>query len=317
MTLSLWFPVLPLVVGLLLDALLGDPRWLPHPIRLFGKAIDLCERRFNRPPRQRTKGIVVSLALVVLTFLFFWGVERLLAPYQWGLIAWQSVFFFFAICPRSLIGEALAVERYVLANDLPGARRRLSWIVGRDTSRLTFPQIRTAVLETLAENLSDGVIAPLCFYAIGGVPLMMAYKMINTLDSMIGYRDDRYRDFGYFAARILDDGANYIPARLTAWIMLLQRPGRRAWQTVHRDARKHLSPNSGYPESALAGILGVRFGGPNIYHGILVEKPYIGIKTHEVGEKDLRRTIRLVLTTTLWVSLLAAGTRLGLSTLFL
>ncbi len=300
----------PLLFGLLLDLLLGDPRWALHPIRLFGQLIAWGERWLNHPPHQKAKGTLLSLTLVLGVWGFFYAVEWLLADYRYVLLAWQTIFFFFAICPRSLIGEALAVERYVVADDLEGARKRLSWIVGRDTSQLTFAQIRTAVLETLAENLSDGVIAPLCFYALGGVPLMMAYTMINTLDSMIGYKDQRYKDFGYFAARILDDAANYIPSRLTALLMLLVAPSRRAVRTVWRDARKHASPNSGYPESALAGILGVQFGGPNIYHGMLVEKPYIGTPIHPVTAQTLRRTIRIVIAVTLLASLLVLLTYL-------
>ena len=300
----------PLLFGLLLDLLLGDPRWALHPIRLFGRFIAWGERWLNHPPHQGAKGTLLSLILVLGVWGFFFAVEWLLADYRYALLAWQTIFFFFAICPRSLIGEALAVERYVAAGDLEGARKRLSWIVGRDTSQLTFAQIRTAVLETLAENLSDGVIAPLFFYALGGVPLMMAYKMINTLDSMIGYKDQRYKDFGYFAARILDDATNYIPSRLTALLMLLVAPSRRAVRTVWRDARKHASPNSGYPESALAGILGVQFGGPNIYHGMLVEKPYIGTQIHAVTAQTLRRTIRIVIAVTLLASLLVLLTYL-------
>lgn len=300
----------PLLFGLLLDLLLGDPRWALHPIRLFGRFIAWGERWLNHPPHQKAKGTLLSLILVLGVWGFFYAVEWLLADYRYALLAWQTIFFFFAICPRSLIGEALAVERYVAAGDLEGARKRLSWIVGRDTSQLTFAQIRTAVLETLAENLSDGVIAPLFFYALGGVPLMMAYKMINTLDSMIGYKDQRYKDFGYFAARILDDAVNYIPSRLTALLMLLVAPSRRAVRTVWRDARKHASPNSGYPESALAGILGVQFGGPNIYHGMLVEKPYIGTQICPVTAQTLRRTIRIVIAVTLLASLLVLLTYL-------
>lgn len=300
----------PLLFGLLLDLLLGDPRWALHPIRLFGRFIAWGERWLNHPPHQKAKGTLLSLILVLGVWGFFFAVEWLLADYRYALLAWQTIFFFFAICPRSLIGEALAVERYVAAGDLEGARKRLSWIVGRDTSQLSFAQIRTAVLETLAENLSDGVIAPLFFYALGGVPLMMAYKMINTLDSMIGYKDQRYKDFGYFAARILDDATNYIPSRLTALLMLLVAPSRRAVRTVWRDARKHASPNSGYPESALAGILGVQFGGPNIYHGMLVEKPYIGTQIYPVTAQTLRRTIRIVIAVTLLASLLVLLTYL-------
>ena len=304
------YSMYPLLFGLLLDLLLGDPRWALHPIRLFGKLIAWGERWLNHPPHQKAKGTLLSLVLVLGVWGFFYVVEWLLADYRYALLTWQTIFFFFAICPRSLIGEALAVERYVVADDLEGARKRLSWIVGRDTSQLTFAQIRTAVLETLAENLSDGVIAPLFFYALGGVPLMMAYKMINTLDSMIGYKDQRYKDFGYFAARILDDAANYIPSRLTALLMLLVAPSRRAVRSVWRDARKHASPNSGYPESALAGILGVQFGGPNIYHGMLVEKPYIGTPLHAVTAQTLRRTIRIVIDVTLLASLLVLLTYL-------
>lgn len=300
----------PLLFGLLLDLLLGDPRWALHPIRLFGRFIAWGERWLNHPPHQKAKGTLLSLILVLGVWGFFFAVEWLLADYRYALLAWQTIFFFFAICPRSLIGEALAVERYVAADDLEGARKRLSWIVGRDTSQLSFAQIRTAVLETLAENLSDGVIAPLFFYALGGVPLMMAYKMINTLDSMIGYKDQCYKDFGYFAARILDDAANYIPSRLTALLMLLVAPSRRAVRTVWCDARKHASPNSGYPESALAGILGVQFGGPNIYHGMLVEKPYIGTQIYPVTAQTLRRTIRIVIAVTLLASLLVLLTYL-------
>ena len=300
----------PLLFGLLLDLLLGDPRWELHPIRLFGRFIAWGERWLNHPPHQKAKGTLLSLTLVLGVWAFFYAVEWLLADYRYVLLAWQTIIFFFAICPRSLIGEALAVERYVAADDLEGARKRLSWIVGRDTSQLTFAQIRIAVLETLAENLSDGVIAPLFFYALGGVPLMMAYKMINTLDSMIGYKDQHYKDFGYFAARILDDAANYIPSRLTALLMLLVSPSRRAVRTVWRDAHKHASPNSGYPESALAGILGVQFGGPNIYHGMLVEKPYIGTQIYPVTAQTLRRTIRIVIAVTLLASLLVLLTYL-------
>ena len=300
----------PLLFGLLLDLLLGDPRWELHPIRLFGRFIAWGERWLNHPPHQKAKGTLLSLILVLGVWGFFFAVEWLLADYRYVLLAWQTIIFFFAICPRSLIGEALAVERYVAADDLEGARKRLSWIVGRDTSQLTFAQIRIAVLETLAENLSDGVIAPLFFYALGGVPLMMAYKMINTLDSMIGYKDQHYKDFGYFAARILDDAANYIPSRLTALLMLLVSPSRRAVRTVWRDAHKHASPNSGYPESALAGILGVQFGGPNIYHGMLVEKPYIGTQIYPVTAQTLRRTIRIVIAVTLLASLLVLLTYL-------
>jgi adenosylcobinamide-phosphate synthase len=180
------------------------------------------------------------------------------------------------------------VEKVLSNEGLEAGRKRLSWIVGRDTSQLNTTQIRTAVLETLAENLSDGVVAPLFYYAIGGLPLMFAYKMVNTLDSMIGYKSERYRQFGCFAART-DDVFNFIPARVTALLMLLVTFRWNVLPFVLKYGPKHASPNSGYPESAMAGILKCRFGGPNVYHGVLVEKPFIGTNQREITAKDIRR----------------------------
>ncbi len=282
--------LIPLFVGITLDTLIGDPYRMPHPIRLFGNMIAWCDRKFNQGRYRKAKGVAVAITLVCLVFAFFYGIERLLADYDVARWIFNSLFFFFGICNRSLIAEALRVERYIQAGDIEGARKQVGYIVGRDTSNLSFHQIRTATLETLAENLSDGVIAPLFFYAIGGVPLMMAYKMVNTMDSMIGYKNEKYRDFGWFAARILDDTANYLPARLTALLMVLIPPSIEGLRSIRKYARHHTSPNSGYPESALAGILNCRFGGPNIYHGKLVEKPYIGANERTLTHSDLIRT---------------------------
>lgn len=281
--------LIPLIGGIILDALLGDPRWLPHPIRLFGKMIAFCEQRFNKGNRRKRNGVFVASGLVLMVFFLLFAIEWLLADFPIMKNSINTILVFFAIANRSLISEAMKVEKQIVKEDLVAARKQLSRIVGRDTSRLSFQQIRTATLETLAENLSDGVIAPLFFYAIGGVPLMFAYKMINTLDSMIGYKNEKYRDFGWFAARILDDAANFIPARLTAFFMVLIPPSVRGFRFIRSYARCHASPNSGYPESALAGILNCRFGGPNIYHGKLVEKPYIGEHERELSHADVLR----------------------------
>jgi adenosylcobinamide-phosphate synthase len=162
-------------------------------------------------------------------------------------------------------------------------------VVGRDTSQLTPKQIRTAVLETMSENLSDGVIAPLFYYAIGGVPLMFTYKMINTLDSMIGYKSERYKQFGHFAAR-LDDVANFIPARITALLMALTSVSLRSLLFIIKYGHKHASPNAGYPEAALAGIFNCRFGGPNVYHGKIVHKPFIGDNDIEITTEHIKRS---------------------------
>ena len=203
-----------------------------------------------------------------------------------------SVFVFYGLANHSLIREGREVVDILKKQGVEAGRRRLSWIVGRDTSELSPKEIYTAVLETMAENLSDGVVAPLFYYALGGFPAMMAYKMVNTLDSMIGYKDERYRQFGCMAAR-LDDVLNYIPARLTALFMALvaYRPG--LFRFIYRYCHQHASPNSGFPESAMAGILDCRFGGAHVYHGLLVEKPYIGDNDREISYADFRIAVRV------------------------
>jgi adenosylcobinamide-phosphate synthase len=175
-----------------------------------------------------------------------------------------------------------------LSQSLEAGRKRLTWIVGRDTSNLTENQVRIAVFETMSENLSDGVIAPIFFYAIGGTPAMMAYKMASTLDSMIGYKSERYEQFGKFAARC-DDVLNYIPARITALLIAWVSLSKRSLQFIINYGNKHASPNSGYPEAALAGVLDCRFGGPNMYHGTLVTKPYIGNNGRTVANSEIKR----------------------------
>jgi adenosylcobinamide-phosphate synthase len=278
----------PLLPAFLLDALLGDPRRLPHPIRLFGNVIAFFEKRWNRNAHRRLKGALLTVMLVAGVWTIFFVAEQLLRPYPVVAYIFAVVFIFYGLANRSLIGEALEVEKVLSNEGLEAGRKRLSWIVGRDTSQLNATQIRTAVLETLAENLSDGVVAPLFYYAIGGVPLLFAYKMVNTLDSMIGYKSERYRQFGCFAART-DDVLNFIPARITALVMLLVTFRWDVAPFVLKYGPKHASPNSGYPESAMAGILKCRFGGPNVYHGVLVEKPYIGENQREISAKDIRR----------------------------
>lgn len=285
---------LPLILpaAFLLDALLGDPRRLPHPIRLFGTLIGWFEKQFNQGAYRFLKGALISFFLIVTTWAVFFLAEYFLKPYAWFHIGFSVIFIFYGLANRSLISEALEVERVLNKEGLEAGRKRLSWIVGRDTAQLNENQIRTAVLETLAENLSDGVIAPLFYYALGGLPLMFAYKMINTLDSMIGYKNERYVAFGRFAART-DDVFNFIPARLTAFLMILVTFRWDAVPVVLKCGKQHASPNSGYPESALAGILRCRFGGPNVYHGVLVEKPYIGSQERLIRHEDILKACRI------------------------
>jgi adenosylcobinamide-phosphate synthase len=271
--------LIPLIAGYLLDLLLGDPRWLPHPIRLFGNIIAKGEQLLNKGNYRLFKGAVLSITLCICVFVCF----TILQYYCFWL---NIIFVFYGLANKSLLQEGKAVFDALQQNGLEAGRKRLSWIVGRDTSQLNENQIRTAVFETLSENLSDGVIAPLFYFAIGGVPAMMTYKMINTLDSMIGYKKERYWLFGKFAAR-LDDVANYIPARLTALLMVLVTFSQRGLLFIFKYGHQHASPNSGYPEAALAGILNCRFGGPNTYDGQLVEKPYIGDNARFIFDKEL------------------------------
>lgn len=288
----LYIYILPLLIGWLLDLLLGDPAWLPHPVVGFGKMIAAGERRLNKGTHRKLKGAILALALVLSVFT----VTSILLYYLYTLhftfyILSSSLLIFFCLAGTTLIREVrqtfLAVDR-----SLEEGRKQVARIVGRDTSKLSAQEIRTAALETLAENLSDGVIAPLFWLAIAGVPGMLAYKMVNTLDSMIGYKTDRYKDFGCFAAH-LDDVANYLPARITAFLMVLASGRFSLLKFVAKYGSKHASPNSGYPEAALAGILNCRFGGPHTYFGQLFDKPYIGENDRLLTTDDMRIAIRI------------------------
>ena len=283
---------LPLLIGVLTDALLGDPAWLPHIVVKFGWLISNAERWFNKGAHRHLKGALTALFLIGCTYILFWW----FIPFCYGLNGWlgvcvSAIFIFYFLAGKTLIKEVRMVFEAV-DESVDKGRRQLSRIVGRDTAQLDAQEIRTAALETLAENLSDGVVAPLFWYMLLGVPGMAAYKMINTLDSMIGYKTERYKDFGCWAAHI-DDVANWIPARLTALLMVLSagRPG--LLRFVHKYGRQHDSPNSGYPESALAGILDCRFGGTHTYFGQEFYKPYIGENPRQLTTEDARRAIRI------------------------
>ena len=277
---------IPLLVGFLLDTLLGDPIGWPHPIIWFGNAIAALEKRFNHGEHQKRNGAFGAILLIVFVYGILSLLSYLLSFSVYVYYPVASILVFYGLANRCLIDEGLKVEHQLSSHGLDAGRKQLSYIVGRETAQLSENKIRASVLETLAENLSDGIIAPLFYYALGGFPLMFAYKMINTLDSMVGYKNERYKNFGYFSAKI-DDLANLIPARITALLMVLLSFSARSFSFIFRYGHKHASPNSGYPESALAGILNCRFGGPNVYHGILVEKPYIGNNEREFIKQDI------------------------------
>lgn len=285
--------ILPLLLAWGLDRWLGDPVWLPHPIVAFGHAIAFCEHTLNKGDGRFVKGMLTTITLVVsvylLTKVLLWGASVYIS--LWLGVVLKTILIFYCLAGTTLIREVREVFQ-ALDRSLDEGRNQVSRIVGRDTQALSAQEVRTAALETLVENLNDGVIAPLFWYLLLGVPGMMTYKMINTLDSMIGYRNERYHRFGCFAAR-LDDVANYIPARLTA-LLMVQVSGRPALlKFVLRYGKEHASPNSGYPEAALAGILNCRFGGPHNYFGEEVWKPYIGSNPRLLTTKDMQRAVRI------------------------
>lgn len=295
-----------LLIGWLLDFIFGDPQRLPHPVVWFGKMIASCEQSLNKGSYRKLKGALTAICLILFVFALAWMLRKVLGifalfifdgtreqVYQIPvfLYLFDAIVIFYCLAGTTLIRE---VRQVFLALDrsLEEGRRQVARIVGRDTSELSAQEVRTAALETLAENLSDGVIAPLFWFAILGVPGMVAYKMINTLDSMIGYKTERYKDFGCWAAHI-DDVANYIPARLTALLMILASGRLSLVAFVWRNGRNHASPNSGYPEAALAGILDCRFGGPHYYFGELFDKPYIGENDRELTTADMKKAVRI------------------------
>ncbi|MBS5795113.1 MAG: cobalamin biosynthesis protein CobD [Dysgonomonas mossii] len=292
MDIKLLYTLLPLLIGWTADKLFGDPRWLPHPVVAMGKIIAWGEKQLNKGNKRMMKGALFSIILILSSFLIvFFIIKGLdyLSPYL--SILFSSVVVFFCLAGKTLIDEVRNVFAAVDSSVEEG-RKQVARIVGRDTSALSPQQIRTAALETLSENLSDGVIAPLFWFILLGVPGMFAYKMVNTLDSMIGYKSDRYKQFGCWAARI-DDVANYIPARLTSLLMIVVSGKISLLSFVRKFGSQHASPNSGYPEAALAGILNCRFGGSNVYFGQRVEKPYIGYNEKELTYTDLKIAVRV------------------------
>ncbi len=289
---------LSLLIGWIADKLMGDPAWLPHPVVAFGKAIAWGERLLNRGRFRRWNGGFLAVVLIFLTFAVTWGllygVQRAFGLQERPIII-EAILIFYCLAGTTLCREVRMVFE-AADHSLEAGRRQVARIVGRDTTQLSDQEVRKAALETLAENLSDGVVAPLFWLLVGGVPGMMTYKMVNTLDSMIGYRTERYREFGTVAARI-DDAANWIPARLTALLMVLTGGwGRRflgLLQFVRTFGPRHASPNSGWPEAALAGILNCRFGGPHVYFGEVIEKPFIGDHERKLKTADMKTAIRV------------------------
>lgn len=296
--------IIIVAAGFVLDLLLGDPRWLPHPVCLIGKLISGGEKALRRvfPKSQRGElvgGAVLWFLVTVLSFAVpFLLLKGLALVSPWAEYIVETIFCYQIFAAKSLKTESMRVYEPIKAKDLAGSRKYLSWIVGRDTEHLDFKQITKAVVETVAENTSDGVIAPMLFMVIGGAPLGFLYKGVNTLDSMVGYKNDKYLYFGRFSA-LADDVFNYIPARITALAMVVSGfftgfDGKNAWKIYLRDRHNHASPNSAHPESACAGALNLQLAGDAYYFGKLYKKKTIGDDNREIEAEDIPRACRLM-----------------------
>ncbi|WP_321494386.1 adenosylcobinamide-phosphate synthase CbiB [uncultured Desulfobacter sp.] len=295
-----------LTAAFILDLLAGDPGWLPHPIIGMGRAISFFEPVFRKNIENPLKaGLFFAFFLIAATFGLAWAavfVAGQIHPVASAIV--QTILIFYSFSTKSLYRAAMDVFNPLVQGDLARARIKVGYIVGRQTKYLDGPGITRAACETVAENFVDGFLSPLCFALVLGAPGAMMYKMINTLDSMVGYKNDAYILFGRAAARI-DDVANYIPARLSILVIapaaaaLSPFRGRRALFTALTQGRNHKSPNSGFPEAAFAGALGVRFGGPNIYHGKLVDKPCIGGEFNDPRPFHIERSCELMILSSL------------------
>ena len=317
--------LVPMVCGFALDTALGDPYSMPHVIRLVGKLIASSEQTIRRllpstPAGERAGGILLAVTVDVLSCAGMVAVLRLanaVSP-KVGFVA-HTFACYQLIAARQLQKEASHVQDELCRNGLEAGRVAVSMIVGRDTQELDEAGVLRAAIETVAENTSDGVVAPLLFMAVGGAPAAMLYKATNTMDSMVGYKNDRYKDFGWAAAK-LDDVLNWIPARVTGAIMCVAAPavglsGTNAWRILQRDKRRHASPNAAYPEAACAGALGIQLAGLASYFGVLHDKPTIGDDTRSIEPADVERATRLMYATSVLALALSVAVSVTLGTL--
>lgn len=305
--------------GLLLDLLFGDPVWLYHPVRLIGNWISWAERQLRKVcgSHLMAAGGVLWVMTALMAFLIPFALLALAGWLHPALRFLLETFWCFQIlAARSLSSESRKVYEKLKESDLPGARRAVSMIVGRDTEKLTEEGVTKAAVETVAENTSDGVTAPLIYMMIGGAPLGFLYKAVNTMDSMLGYKNDRYLYFGRIPAK-MDDIFNYIPARITGLLMTAAAfftglDGKNAWKIYRRDRRKHASPNAAQTESVCAGALGVQLAGDAVYFGKVYKKEFIGDALRRIEPEDILRTRRLMYAAEFLTFLLCGGLKLAL-----
>ncbi|KEI02410.1 cobalamin biosynthesis protein [Clostridium botulinum] len=295
-------------LAFILDCILGDPYWFPHPVRFIGKYISFFEKQIRKANFKditlKIWGVFLTLSTIGLTYGICFGILKaayIINPKIYYVL--NIVILWTCIAPKCLSNEAIKIYKELVNNNIEKSRKQLSYIVGRDTDNLDESEITRAVVETVGENTSDGIIAPLMYMFIGGAPLALTYKAVNTLDSMVGYKEDIYLNFGWFSAK-LDDVVNYIPARLTALFMvissfILRFDYKNCIKIINRDKNNHTSPNAGYPESAMAGALRVKIGGTNSYFGKLTYKPTIGDELKKLEKEDIRKSTILMYGTTI------------------
>ena len=309
------------VTGFLLDFLFGDPVWLYHPVRLIGNFISFGEKKLRGIFGKKEKGELASGTVLwfltagfsfVIPFLVLWGAQRVHPALRFLI---ESFWCYQILAARCLVEESGKVYDRLKEKDLPGARKAVSMIVGRDTENLTEEGVTKAAVETVAENTSDGVTAPLLFLLLGGAPFGFLYKAVNTMDSMLGYKNEKYLYFGRFPAK-MDDVFNYIPSRVTALFMiaaafLTEMDAKNAWMIWRRDRRKHASPNSAQTESVCAGALRVRLAGDAVYFGKLHKKEYLGDPLRPIEPEDIRRAGRLMYVTAFLVLLVFGAIKLA------
>ncbi|MCP4023846.1 MAG: cobalamin biosynthesis protein CobD [Desulfobacteraceae bacterium] len=291
-----------LFAAFVLDFVMADPKGLPHPVIWMGNAIVFFEDLFRKGIKSPFfSGLIFALFLIGTTFVISWGMIRLCFSIHWVVGQMVNVFLlFYCFSSKSLEKAGMAVFDALGEKNIQKARQQVGMIVGRQTAHLDESAITRAGIETIAENFVDGFLSPLFFALIGGVPAALAYKMINTLDSMVGYQNEKYILFGRAAAKI-DDAANYIPARISVLLIAMAsscfsiKRGKDALKTAYTEGRAHKSPNAGFPEAAFSGALEIKLGGPNYYHGTLVEKPYIGKRYQDPKRTDIKRACDLMM----------------------
>lgn len=302
-----------LAIGaVIIDRLIGDPRTSLHPVVVIGNFIAWLERQLLNPKnsagRKKFAGAVLVIIVLITVYAAVWlTLAALTIVHPWAGYIGGVMFLSFTISPRSLAEAGREIAGYLRAGNMEQARVKVGWIVGRDTAELDIPEVTRATVETVAENIVDGIISPLFYAIIGGVPLACLYRAVNTMDSMVGYKNEKYRDFGMVAARI-DDVFNYIPARITGLLIIITAKilgldAAGAWQSIKHDAAKHPSPNSGFSEAGVAGALGVRLGGLNYYGGIASHRAHMGEAKVELGPIHIEKTIQIMyVVTTLFIA---------------